>query len=324
MRAAIYDHYGPAAEVLRIVERPVPEPGEGEVAVRVAVSGVNPTDWKSRVRQPGKPIGLEFQVPNQDGAGVIEAVGPGVDPHRVGQRVWLYHAAWQRPWGTAAEVTLVPAEQAVPLPDGVGFDIGATLGIPHMTAHRCVFADGPVDGATVLVAGGAGAVGHAAIQLARRGGATVIATVSSEAKAAIARAAGADHVVNYRQPDASDQVRSLAPDGVDRIVEVALTTNLDLDLRVMAENAAIACYATEPTDPVVPSGRLLFANTNLRYVLVYRMPAAAMATAVADVTAAAPDLVPLPFRRFPLEDIAAAHDAVEAGAVGKILVDVSS
>jgi NADPH2:quinone reductase len=131
-------------------------------------------------------------------------------------------------------------------------------------------------------------------------------------------------VVNYRQPDAVDQVRTLAPGGVDRIVEVALTTNLDLDLRVTAENAAIACYATEPTDPVVPSGRLLFANTNLRYVLVYRMPAAAMAAAVAEVSAAAPDLVPLPFHRFPLADIAAAHDAVEAGAVGKVLVDVSS
>jgi NADPH2:quinone reductase len=180
MRAAIYDHYGPAAEVLRVLDVPRPTPQAGEVAVRVAVSGVNPTDWKSRVRQPGRAVGFDFQVPNQDGAGVIEGVGPGVDPDRVGERVWLYHAAWQRPWGTATEVTVVPAEQAVRLPDGVDFSVGATLGIPHMTAHRCVFADGPVDGATVLVAGGAGAVGHAAIQLARRGGATVIATVSAE------------------------------------------------------------------------------------------------------------------------------------------------
>ena len=325
MRMARYERYGAAADVLEVVETDPPAPGPGEVQVAVAVSGVNPTDWKMRQRQPGQPVPVDFQVPNQDGAGTISAVGAGVDSSRVGERVWLYHAAWQRSWGTAAEFTIVPSAQAVALPAHVSFDIGATLGIPHMTAHRCLFADGPIDGATVLVAGGAGAVGNAAIQLARRAGATVIATVSSDAKAALAQAAGAHHTVNYRAGDAAEQIRALAPRGVDRIVEVALTTNLTLDLAVMADNSSIVVYATEPTDPLVPAGRLLFGNVNLRFMIVYTMPTVAMARAVAEVTdaAAAGALVNLPFHRFSLDDIGAAQDAVEAGAVGKVLVDLA-
>jgi NADPH2:quinone reductase len=325
VRAALYDRYGAAADVLRVVECDRPEPGPGEVRVRIAVSGVNPTDWKARTGRPGAALPFPFLVPNQDGAGVIDAVGTGVDRKRVGQRVWLYHASWQRQWGTAAEWIVVPDALAVALPDTASFDLGATLGIPAMTAHRCLFADGPVDGLTVLVAGGAGAVGHAAIQLARRDGARVISTVSSDAKAAIATAAGAHHVVNYRDGDARDQIRAAAPESVHRIVEVALTTNADLDRAVLAGNGTIVTYANEPTDPVLPTLGLMFANTTLRYVLVYRMPPAAISQAVGDVTAAAAagDLTLLPVHRFPLEEIAAAHDAVENGAVGKVLVDVS-
>ena len=322
----MYERFGPASEVLRVVEMDKPEPGPGEVRVRVAVSGVNPTDWKARAGRPGVALPFPFLVPNQDGAGVIDAVGRGVEAGRVGQRVWLFHAAWQRQWGTASEWIVLPASQAVPLPDDVDFDLGATLGIPAMTAHRCVFADGPIEGRTVLVAGGAGAVGHAAIELARRAGARVITTVSSDAKAAIAGAAGAHHVVNYRDGDAAAQIKAVAADGVHRIIEVALTTNADLDRRVLAGNGTIVTYANEPTDPTLPVIGLMFANTTLRFVLVYRLPAAAIAEAVSDVTTAAAEgaLTLLPVHRFALGDIAAAHDAVESGATGKVLVDVGS
>jgi len=322
VRAALYEVTG-SSDVLQVREHPDPTPAPGEVLVRVHASGVNPTDWKARLgAEPGKPVKAGFQIPNQDGAGVIVAVGDGVDTSRIGQRVWIFHAAWQRPWGTAAERTVVPAAQAVPLPEGVSFELGATLGIPAMTAHRCLFADGPIAGQTVLVAGGAGAVGFAAIALARRAGATVIATVSSDDKAAIARVGGAQHTVNYRAAGAVDAIRAIAPGGVDRIVEVALTTNADLDRAVLAENATIVTYANEPTDPTFATLPLMFNNTTLRYVLVYRMPQTAIDAAVADVTAAAADgsLPLLPLHRFTLDDIAAAHDAVQGNAVGKVLV----
>jgi NADPH2:quinone reductase len=226
MRAAVYHEHGAARDVLDVLDIPTPQPLPGEVRVRVRVSAVNPTDWKSRRGSGLGPVtGFPFQVPNQDGAGDIEAVGPGVDPARVGERVWLYFAAWQRQYGTAAEYVCLPAEQAVPLPDTAGYDLGASLGIPALTAHRCLFADGPLDGRTVLVSGGAGAVGHYAIELGRRTGATVVATVSSDEKAELARAAGADHVVNYRQNDAAARILEDAGGRVDRIVEVAPPTS---------------------------------------------------------------------------------------------------
>ena len=220
MRAALYDRYGLAGEVLKVEEIEPPEPGPGEVRVRVAVSGINPTDWKSRAGATPRPID-GFQIPHHDGAGVIDKVGEGVDQARNGERVWLWMAAAGRRWGTAAEWTVVPDRQAVPLPDGASFDLGASLGVPAMTAHYCLFSDGPVTGQTVLVAGGAGAVGHFAIELAKRAGARVIATVSSAEKAALAEKAGADLVVNYRTADAADQIRAFAP-AVDRVIEVAL------------------------------------------------------------------------------------------------------
>lgn len=324
MLAALYETTG-SSDVLRVQERPRPEPGPGEVLVRVTVSGVNPTDWKSRSGATGGLLkGASFQVPNQDGAGVIEAVGDGVDDARAGQRVWLYFAAWQRQWGTAAQYTVVPANQAVELRDGASDDLGASLGIPAMTAHRCLHADGPIEGRTVLVAGGAGAVGHAAIELARFAGARVIATVSSDAKAELARAAGAHETVNYRSGDAPERLREAASDGIDRVVELDLAHNLDLDLAAAAPHAVISSYAGESGDVELAIRKLMVPNIVLRFVLVYTMPAAAVAEAVAGVTDAvgAGALTLLPLHRFALEDTGAAHDAVEAGAVGKVLIDI--
>ncbi|HEY3009324.1 MAG TPA: NADPH:quinone reductase [Micromonosporaceae bacterium] len=324
MRAAVYRRHGPAAEVLGIEELDTPQPGPGEVRVRVVVSGVNPTDWKSRRGTGTRPVAGGFQVPNQDGAGEIDAVGPGVDPARVGEWVWVYFAARRRQYGTAAEYTVVPDHRAVRLPERADVDLGASLGIPAMTAHRCVFVDGPVDGRTVLVAGGAGAVGHFAIELARAAGATVIATVSSDEKATLAGAAGAHHVVNYRDGNADAQIRHAAPGGVDRVVEVALATNLALDLAVVAPDASIVTYVEEPRQPSLPVRELITRNLTLRFVLIYTVPDPDLRRAADDITRAleADALTELPIHRYPLENIAAAHDAVEAGMTGKVVVDI--
>jgi NADPH:quinone reductase len=320
VKAALYDAYGPAAEVLRVEEVERPEPGPGEVRVKVEVSALNPTDYKSRSGATPRPID-GFQIPQHDGAGVIDAVGDGVDPARLGQRVWLWFAAFGRRWGTAAEWTVVPERQAVPLPDGVSMELGASLGVPAMTAHRCLFADGPVSGQSVLVAGGAGAVGHFAIQLAGWAGARVITTVSGPEKAELARQAGADHVVNYRDPDAADQIRAVTQ-RVDRVVELALGANLGLDLALAGPGTVIVTYAAEPADPVLPVRACMSANVLLRFILLYGVPAAALDHAVADVRAALAEgvLTELPSQRFPLSEIVAAHEAAEAGPVGKVLV----
>jgi NADPH2:quinone reductase len=319
MRAAVYDHLGPAAEVLKVIEIDRPDPGPGQVRVRIEASGVNPTDWKSRAGSTPRPVS-GFQIPHHDGAGVIDAVGEGVAPDREGQRVWVWLAAAGQPWGTAAEWCVVPADQAVPLPDGVSAELGASLGVPAMTAHRCLFADGPLAGRSVLVAGGAGAVGHFAIELARHAGARVGATVSGPAKAELARRAGADPVVNYRDPDPAGQLRSLAP--LDRVVELALGANLELDLALSGPATTIVDYAAEPADPVLPVRACMTANVTLRFVLVYGVPRPALRQAAGDITAAltAGALTQLPVTRFTLDQVAAAQDAVQAGTVGKVLV----
>jgi NADPH:quinone reductase len=320
MRAAVYDSYGSAADVLRVAEIDRPEPGPGEVRVRIELSGVNPTDWKSRSGATPRPID-GFQVPHHDGAGVIDAVGDGVDPGRIGQRVWTWLAASASRWGTAAEWSVVPARQAVPLPAAASAELGASLGVPAMTAHRCLVADGPVEGKNVLVAGGAGAVGHFAIELAKYFGARVAATVSGPEKAELAARAGADLVVNYRDPDAAERLRSFAPK-MDRIVELALGTNLELDLAVSGPQTYIVDYAAEPSDPVLPVRRFMTANVTLRFVLLYGFPGPALDQAVADISAAveAGALTELPITAFPLDQIAEAQQAVEGGAVGKVVV----
>jgi NADPH:quinone reductase len=321
MLAAQYATTGPDAGRVDIVDLPIPEPGDGEVLVRVGVSGVNPTDWKSRVGGGLTTGGMDAVVPNQDGAGEIERVGPGVDAGRVGERVWLYECQWQRAHGSAAQWIALPERQAVRLPDSISLEHGAGIGIPAMTAHRTLFAQGPIDGARVLVQGGAGAVGHAAIQLAVRGGARVAATVSSEEKAQLARDAGAELVVNYREQDVVEAIRAWG--AVDRIIEVAIAANLETDGAVLAPSGAIATYGA-PDGPLPPNFGLIAGNASIHFVLVYTMPEEAKRQAVADITRALDEgaLRPLPTARYPLEETQAAHEAVEGGFVGKVIIDV--
>jgi NADPH:quinone reductase len=320
MRAAIYRSTGAARDVLRVEDVDRPEPGPGEVLVRVRASGINPTDVKARSGATPRPVD-GFQIPHHDGAGVIEAVGPGVDPARAGQRVWLWLAAHGSRWGTAAEWTVVPSRQAVLLPDGASFELGASLGVPAMTAHRCLSADGPVTGETVLVAGGAGAVGHFAIELAKYAEARVVTTVSGPEKAALAAKAGADLVVNYRDPDVIDQIKAFTP-VVDRVAEVALGANLRLDLAPAGPSTVVVTYAADGPDPVIPVRACMTANVVLRFILLYRMPSHALDAAITDITAAltAGALTELPVHRFPLSEITAAHEAAESGVVGKVIV----
>ena len=321
--------------MLELVDRPVPEPAPGEVRVQVAVSGVNPTDWKARSATP--PPGRR-QVPHHDGAGVVDAIGNGVDPVLVGERVWLWEAAYRRPGGTAAAYVTVPARQAVLLPAGASFELGASLGVPFLTAHRCLTAGeampdrldpGALTGRTVLVQGGAGAVGNAAIQLGRWADATVIATVSSPAKAQLAAAAGASHVIDYRTRDVAAEVRKIAPDGVDAIVEVS-AANTPTDVAVIGMHGCVAVYADSGGGELtLPVRALMAPNARWQFVLLYTEPAAAKAAAVEDVNAALVDgavgIGPdagLPLHRYPLAETARAHAAVQDGAVGKVLVDV--
>ncbi|WP_106816671.1 NADPH:quinone reductase [Microbacterium timonense] len=338
MRSIVYSRTG-SSSVLSLVEREPATPGPGEVRVKVTVSGVNPTDWKARAGGGSRPVFDEI-VPNQDGAGVVDAIGDGVTNLAVGDRVWLYLAQHERPTGTAQEYTVVPAERAVKLPEGVGFDVAASLGVPAMTAHRALtvhefgparLSPGSLDGRVVLVAGGAGAVGHAAIQLAVWAGATVIATISSGEKATLAKAAGAHHAVNYRDTDTADQITALAPNGVDHIVEVAIARNAALDVQVIANHGSIAYYATDGGgDAAIPVWSTFAKNVRIQGVLLYTVGDAALSAAAEDITAALRDgALPvgepagLPLTWFPLEQTAAAHDAAEQGAVGKVLIDVS-
>jgi NADPH:quinone reductase len=320
MRAVVYRRPGPASEVLEIVDLDVPEPGPNQVRVRMTTSGINPTDWKTRAGLTSRrPDG--FQVPHHDGAGVVDAVGSQVDGLAVGQRVWLYLAAYRNRYGTAAGYTLVPAAQAVPLPDDAPDDLGACLGVPALTAAHCLGGHPEVlEGRTVLVAGGAGAVGHYAIELAKHAGARVVATVSSAEKQALAERAGADVVVRYTDEGAARRILDLAGP-VDRIVEVAPAANLDLDLAVLGPGGTISTYAAEAT-LTLPGGSLMSANVTLTFVLLYGLSAAQLSDAVrwtSDALAIGA-LTALPVVAFPLDQVAAAHERVEQGHVGKIVL----
>ncbi len=339
MRAVVHSELG-GPEVLRLVERPVPEPGPGEVRVRVAVSGVNPTDWKNRSgRSVLRAEGFAETVPNQDGAGTVDAVGEGVTRVGPGDRVWIHLAAAGRPTGTAQQFTVVPEQRVALLPEAASFDVGATLGVPAMTAYRALTLppDGPrslhpgaLDGTTVLVAGGAGVVGHAAIQLARWAGAEVIATISSPAKAALATAAGAHHVVNYREQHAATAIRELAPHGVNLIVEVAPSTNAELDLAVLAPHGTVVIYSTDGGPTLsLDIGRHMALSTTIRFALLYTVPPAELVdiadglyAALADGALEVGEWAGLPLTRFALADTASAHAALEhGGVVGRVLID---
>ena len=323
MRAVWYERNG-AADVLHIGEMPDPTPGPGEVRVRIVTSGVNPSDWK---RRQGLTRRLEFPrvIPHQDGAGVIDRVGPGVPASRLGERVWLYQAQIGRPFGTAAEYTVQPAIRAIPLPPNTGFAEGAGLGVPAMTAHRCVFADGPVAEKTVLVTGGAGAVGHYAIQFAKLHGAQVIATVSSDQKARIALAAGADHTVNYRTEDTVQRIMDLtAGAGVDHIVEVDFAGNFKISREVLRDNGVLAVYAAGVAPQLSVPLQFKASNITVRFVLVYDMPEPAKEAAVQEISQLLEGgkLRHLAGPRFPFESVRQAHHAVEGGAIGKVVLEV--
>lgn len=340
MKAVVYSQAGDSG-VLQVVERDVPEPGPGQVRVRIVRSAVNPTDWKSRSGGgSATPMDGADQVPHQDGAGVVDAVGHGVDPGRTGQRVWIWQGAHSGPLGgTAQQFALVPAERAVPLIGSASFDLGASLGVPALTAHRCLtineggpsqLGPGALTDRTVLVTGGAGAVGHAAIQLAAWAGARVITTISSDEKAALATAGGAHHVVNYRTQDAAATIRDLAPDGVDTIVEVAAARNAELDVAVIGLHGAVAIYADDGGAPItLPVRPLMMPNARWQFVLLYSEPGPAKRASIAavqDAVAAGAlevgEHAGLPLHHFSLEQTAQAQDAVQHGAIGKVLIDV--
>ncbi|WP_165069246.1 NADPH:quinone reductase [Marisediminicola senii] len=342
MKAIVYSQTGDPS-VLQFVDRDMVEPPAGEVRVRIVYSGVNPTDWKSRRGGgPGEATPFAEVVPNQDGAGVIDAVGPGVEGFAVGDRVWLALAAAElAAGGTAQQYSVLPVSRVYPLPNSASFEIGASLGVPAITAHRAltVAEDGPrrlapgaLDGKTVLVAGGAGAVGHAAIQLARWAGATVITTVSSDAKAALVTAAGAHHVVDYKATDAATEIRRIAPDGVDLIVEVAPAPNAELDIAVIRNRGVIAVYANDGGDTMTLDVRSYFAlNVRYQFLLLYTVGQAELDAAAEDINAALVDgALPvgedagLPLHHFELERTADAHEAVENAIVGKVLIAVGT
>jgi NADPH2:quinone reductase len=323
MRAAYYESNGPAREVLRVADVETPQAGRGEVRVRLRTSGVNPSDVKSRAGLTRK-IAFPRVIPHSDGAGEIDAVGEGVSPARVGERVWVWNGQWRRPFGTAAEWIVLPSEQAVHLPANVTMDAGACLGIPAYTGYQGVLLARAKEGSTVLVAAGAGAVGHYAIQFAKKRKATVITTVSSPAKAEIARAAGADHVIDYKREDVGERAMAItAKRGVDAVIEMDLAANARLLPTVLAPNGVVAVYGSGAAEASIPFQFLLQNSITLQFFLVYLMPAEMRQRATADITQMLEqgELIHNVAQTFDLGDMVAAHEAVESGkAMGNIVV----
>lgn len=328
MKAIWYETTGPARDVLRSGDRDAPVPAAGEVRVRLAASGVNPSDTKRRAGWIGLSMPHPRIIPHSDGAGTIDAAGEGVDPERIGERVWVWNAqGGERPFGTAAEYATVPAAQAVPLPESVPFAAGAGLGVPGCTAHYAVYGDGPVGGKRILVQGGAGAVGHLAVQLATLGGANVIATVSSAAKGEVALAGGARHAIDYRREDVAARVLDLTDGkGVDRVVEVDLAANLETDVAVLRENGVIASYSsTSGPELQLAYYPLAFKDLRIHFVQGYLLPSAARRAAVRDLTTwlAAGQLEVRIAATFPLAETVSAHEALESGCTdGRVLVEI--
>jgi NADPH2:quinone reductase len=323
MRAAFYEANGSAREVLRVAEVDTPQPGRGEVRVRLMISGVNPSDVKNRAGLTRK-IAFPRVIPHSDGAGEIEAVGDGVSASRVGERVWIWNGQWRRAFGTAAQSIVLPAAQAVPLPPKTSFEAGACLGIPAYTAYQAVELAGARDGATVLIAAGAGAVGHYAIQLAKKRKATVITTVSSPEKAAIAKQAGADHTIDYKRENVGERVKAVTGGrGVDAVIEMDLAANAKLLPDVLTPNGVVAIYGGSAAEPAIPFQFLLQNSITLKFFLVYLMPQELRERATAEITRLLEQgaLIHNVAQTFALADIVAAHEAVEAGkAMGNIVV----
>ncbi|HEY3140318.1 MAG TPA: NADPH:quinone reductase [Acidimicrobiales bacterium] len=328
MRAAWYERQGPAHEVLQVGELATPEPAAGEVRVKVAVSGIHVGDLGKRQGWWGSEMAFPRVIPHGDGAGLLDAVGQGVDPARLGERVWVYLAQSYRPFGTAAEYAVVPSEHAVPLPEEIQFEQAAGLGIPGITGHRAIFADGPIAGQTVVVTGAVGAVGRAAVVMARRGGATVIGTVRQAAQVPDAVEAGAHHVVDVSTGDQSEiarRIMDIAPaPGIDRVAEVAFAANISTDLEILAYGGVIATYATNDANPAIPYWPLGFKNITVRFLSNDDFPQDANEMAAADLTAAlkAGDLRYPIAARFSLEQIVEAHETAERiSAIGRVVVE---
>jgi NADPH2:quinone reductase len=327
MRAAWFDTFGPAKDVLRLSELDTPVAGTGEVLVRLHTSGINPSDVKKRAGSFPNLLDAGLVIPNSDGAGVIEAVGDGVDEARIGERVWLYQAQYGRRFGTAAEYIAIEATRAPKLADNASFEVGACLGIPAMTAHRCVFADGDVNGQTILVTGAAGRVGFYAVQWASQAGATVIATASNPDDADACRNAGAHHIVNHRDDNLVDTIREAAGPGlVDRIVDVEFGANLPTSIEVLRIGGVIATYSSvQVAEPKLPFFQMMYKDISIRIIIVYAMPEPAKIAAIADIGSALREnrLQHRIAATMPLADISAGHELIEQGAVrGAVVLNI--
>ena len=327
MRAVWYENTGEAQKVLQIGEMDIPEPKTDEVLVRLYASGINPVDIKRRSGNY-KGQGYNRIIPHDDGAGVIEAVGKNIDSNRIGERVWVYNGRKNRAFGTAAEYIAISSKYAVPLPDNTSFAEGACLGVPAMTAHRCLFQDGSLEGKTVLIQGGSGMVGQYAIQLAKWGGATVIATAGADKKLEITRQLGADYAVNYKTEDVVEKVKEFTKDaGVDRIVEVELAINIDTDHKVLKPSGVIAAYASDASDDMkIPFTPLVLKCSTIHFVGVFFMPESAHQLAIADLTECMEQGIiehPL-YERFPFDKIVEAHQKSESGeTIGKNAIEIA-
>jgi NADPH2:quinone reductase len=326
MQAAFYTRQGPASEVLQVGEQPTPEPGAGEVHVRLRTSGVNPSDYKVRKGGFGRALAYPLVIPHSDGAGVIDAVGAGVPASRVGERVWIWNGQWLRPFGTAAQYIALPSAQAVRVPDALGDAEAACLGIPALTAMQAVRQAGLRPGMTVLVSGGAGSVGHYAVQMAKRQGATVLATVSNDAKAAHARAAGADHTLLYRGEDVGARVQQVTGGrGVDAVIEMDFTANFPLYPACVRAGGTIVVYGMGSTEATLPTFWFMRNRLTLKFVYIYEIEEADREAGLRELDALlrAGALRHSVALRLPLAEIARAHDLVEQGRVlGHVVLDI--
>ena len=327
MRAAWFDSFGPARDVLTVGELDAPTPATGEVLVRMHTSGVNPSDVKKRAGSFANLLDDGFVIPNSDGAGVIEAVGEGVDDSRIGERVWVYQAQYGRRFGTAAEYVAVKSRHAPGLPNNASFEVGACLGIPVMTAHRAVFADGDVSGQTLLITGGAGRVGYYAVQWASQAGAVVIATASNDEDKQACIDAGAHHVVNHRNDNFAEAVLA-CNDGqlIDRVVDVEFGANLPVSVEVLKVGGVIATYSsTQVTEPTLPFFDMMYKDITIRMIIVYAMPETAKEHAIAEIDAAltGDKLDHRIAATMTLDDIAASNELVEKGDVrGAVILTI--
>jgi NADPH2:quinone reductase len=325
MRAAYYEANGPAAQVLRLGDIETPEPGPGEVRVRLAASGVNPSDVKSREGRTRK-IAFPRVIPHSDGAGVIDKVGSGVAPSRVGERVWTWNAQWKRAFGTAAEYVVLPSALAVRLPDHVGFAEGACLGIPAMTAYHAVATARTDSASTLLISAGAGGVGHYAIQFAKARGAVVITTVSSDDKAKLARQAGADHVIDYKREDVGAAVMDLTDKaGVDAVIEMDLAANARLYPGLLHARSQVVVYGTGAADALIPAQFLLVNSVTVTWIFVYELTKDEREAAIGGITKLLDEkrLIHNVALTLPLAEIVQAHEAVEQGkATGNVVITI--